>query len=68
MKPPAIKMITPNGRFVPNSRICLSISDFHPESWNPIWKAENIIVGLLSFMLSNETSVGTIFDSEVIRK
>ena len=32
-KPPAIMFITPNGRFEINKRICLSISDFHPETW-----------------------------------
>lgn len=32
-KPPSIMMLTPNGRFKLNSRLCLSMSDFHPESW-----------------------------------
>jgi len=31
-KPPAIMMLTPNGRFNTNTRLCLSMSDFHPES------------------------------------
>lgn len=32
-KPPAIVMLTPSGRFEPGAKICLSLSDFHPESW-----------------------------------
>ncbi|CAG2120353.1 unnamed protein product [Medioppia subpectinata] len=36
-KPPAIYMLTPNGRFKCGVRLCLSISDFHPDSWNPAW-------------------------------
>ena len=28
--PPSIRVLTPSGRFVPNERICLSMSDFHP--------------------------------------
>ena len=32
-KPPAVLMITPNGRFEVNTRLCFSMSDFHPESW-----------------------------------
>jgi hypothetical protein len=36
-RPPAIFMITPNGRFETNRRLCLSISDFHPETWVPTW-------------------------------
>ncbi|PFH31807.1 hypothetical protein BESB_022990 [Besnoitia besnoiti] len=55
--PPAIYMMTPNGRFVPNRRLCLSISDFHPESWNPAWRVETILTGLLSFMLDSEEPV-----------
>eukprot|EP01066_Platyproteum_vivax_P003647 Platyproteum_vivax@DN1459_c0_g1_i1.p1 len=48
--PPAIYMITPNGRFLTNQRLCLSMSDFHPEAWNPAWRVETILAGLLSFM------------------
>lgn len=32
-KPPAVYMITPNGRFKTNKKLCLSISDFHPVSF-----------------------------------
>ena len=35
VNPPEIRMLTPNGRFVPNRAICLSTSSFHPEEWNP---------------------------------
>lgn len=32
-KPPGIMMMTPNGRFKTGTRVCLSMSDFHPETW-----------------------------------
>ena len=32
-KPPSIFMLTPNGRFETGRRLCLSMSDFHPELW-----------------------------------
>ena len=51
-KPPRIMMITPNGRFQTNTRLCLSISDFHPDTWNPAWSVSTILTGLLSFMVS----------------
>ncbi|KAK4880548.1 hypothetical protein RN001_008694 [Aquatica leii] len=54
-KPPAIYMITPNGRFKTNTRLCLSISDFHPDTWNPAWSVSAILTGLLSFMKSPTT-------------
>jgi ubiquitin-conjugating enzyme E2 J2 len=50
-KPPSIQMITPNGRFKPSTRLCLTMSDFHPESWNPSWSVASILTGLLSFMV-----------------
>lgn len=50
-KPPAIKMITPNGRFKTDYRLCLSMSDYHPGSWNPAWSVSTILTGLLSFMV-----------------
>ncbi|PHU15153.1 hypothetical protein BC332_16358 [Capsicum chinense] len=50
-KPPGISMTTPNGRFMTQKKICLSMSDFHPESWNPMWSVSSILTGLLSFMV-----------------
>ena len=60
MKPPGIMMLTPSGRFEPMKRICLSISDFHPETWNPIWKVETIMTALISFMNSDEVTTGCV--------
>lgn len=51
MKPPSVIMCTPNGRFEINRRICLSMSDFHPETWNPLWAVGSILTGLYSFMV-----------------
>lgn len=44
-------MLTPSGRFQTDTRLCLSMSDFHPESWNPLWSVGSILTGLLSFMV-----------------
>ena len=30
-RPPSMKMITPSCRFVPNTNICTTMSNFHPE-------------------------------------
>lgn len=58
--PPAIRMLTPSGRFSPNTRLCLSISDFHPKSFNPAWEVSTILLGLQSFMASDEMTTGSI--------
>eukprot|EP00928_Gymnodinium_smaydae_P070397 TRINITY_DN54242_c0_g1_i1.p1 TRINITY_DN54242_c0_g1~~TRINITY_DN54242_c0_g1_i1.p1 ORF type:complete len:1126 (-),score=276.04 TRINITY_DN54242_c0_g1_i1:79-3456(-) len=69
MKPPSIKMLTPSGRFEINRRICLSMSDFHAESWNPSWTIEKILIGLMSFMYEESTaSIGSILESFERRK
>lgn len=59
-KPPSIMMTTETGRFTTNARICLSISDYHPESWNPVWPVRSIIIGLISFFVTNDHTVGSI--------
>mmetsp|Transcript_12238 Transcript_12238/g.13775 ORF Transcript_12238/g.13775 Transcript_12238/m.13775 type:complete len:127 (+) Transcript_12238:486-866(+) len=58
VKPPGIMMLTPNGRFKTNTRICLSMSDFHPESWSPSWSISKVLIGLVSFMTTDELTTG----------
>jgi ubiquitin-conjugating enzyme E2 J2 len=60
MKPPSVLMLTPNGRFEVNRRICLSMSDFHPETWNPLWAVGSILTGLYSFMVRPSVSVARV--------
>ncbi|KAM0791040.1 hypothetical protein ACM66B_004336 [Microbotryomycetes sp. NB124-2] len=62
--PPAIKMNTPSGRFKPSTAICTSMSNFHPGSWNPAWSVNTILIGLLSFMLSDEITTGSVRTSD----
>lgn len=59
-KPPSIRMTTPNGRFLTDTKICLSMSDFHPESWNPMWSVSSILTGLLSFMMDKSPTTGSV--------
>ncbi|KAF1974766.1 ubiquitin-conjugating enzyme E2 6 [Bimuria novae-zelandiae CBS 107.79] len=66
--PPAIRMHSPSGRFQPSTRLCLSISDFHPKSFNPAWEVSTILTGLLSFMTSEEMTTGSVRASEAERK
>lgn len=55
-------MVSETGRFKVNERICLSISDYHPETWNPVWPVRSIIIGLISFFVTDMTTVGSIRD------
>jgi len=67
-KPPGIKMLTPSGRFQPDRRICFSMSDFHPGSWNPAWSVATILTGILSFMLSDEMTTGSVTTTEAEKR
>ncbi|KAF9930576.1 Ubiquitin-conjugating enzyme E2 6 [Mortierella antarctica] len=67
-KPPSIRMMTPNGRFQTNTRLCLSMSDFHPGTWNPSWSVSTILNGLLSFMSQDESTTGSIATSAYEKK
>eukprot|EP00980_Cylindrotheca_fusiformis_P014296 scaffold3791_cov137-Cylindrotheca_fusiformis.AAC.23 len=68
MKPPSIYMMTPSGRFKINTKLCMSMSDFHPESWNPMWSISSIIQGVQSFMASDELTTGGIKSPDSERK
>ncbi|GAA6033894.1 hypothetical protein NBRC10512_001762 [Rhodotorula toruloides] len=48
-KPPEIYMLTPSGRFEVNKKICLSISSFHPETWQPSWGVRTALLALMAF-------------------
>ncbi|KAG0042271.1 Ubiquitin-conjugating enzyme E2 6 [Gryganskiella cystojenkinii] len=67
-KPPSIRMLTPNGRFQTDTRLCLSMSDFHPGTWNPSWSVSTILNGLLSFMCEDESTTGSISTSTYEKK
>ena len=61
---PNITIFTDNGKFrtkkIQPDGICLSISDFHQESWNPAWKVTQIVMGLVSFWLDSEDTYGSV--------
>ncbi|XP_057485242.1 ubiquitin-conjugating enzyme E2 32 [Actinidia eriantha] len=52
-KPPSFMLLTPNGRFETQTKICLSISNHHPEHWQPSWSVRTALVALIAFMPTN---------------
>jgi ubiquitin-conjugating enzyme E2 J1 len=68
-KPPAFVMLTPSGRFATDTKICLSISSFHPESWQPSWSVRSALIALIAFMqTSGDGAIGSIEVSTEIRR
>lgn len=66
--PPGIQFVTPSGRFRSETKICMSMSDYHPESWNPAWSVSTILKGVLSFMLSDDITTGAVECSDGERR
>ena len=66
--PPAVYMTTPSGRFEQSKRLCLTLSDYHPETWSPLWSISSILIGLVSFMVEEEHAVGCVSTSTEKRK
>eukprot|EP01117_Protostelium_nocturnum_P014300 TRINITY_DN5439_c0_g1_i1.p1 TRINITY_DN5439_c0_g1~~TRINITY_DN5439_c0_g1_i1.p1 ORF type:complete len:303 (+),score=109.17 TRINITY_DN5439_c0_g1_i1:90-911(+) len=60
-KPPNIVLLTPNGRFEVGKKICLSISAYHPESWQPGWSIRTVLVAIIGFMpTKGEGAIGAL--------
>jgi ubiquitin-protein ligase len=57
-KAPDFMMLTPNGRFKINERICLTFTGYHQETWSPMWSVATMLQGLISFMNINDPTVG----------
>ena len=67
-KPPSVQMCTPSGRFKTGMAICLSNSSYHPEQWSPMWGLRTILIALVSFFVSNESTTGSVDSSEAERR
>lgn len=58
-RPPSIMILTPNGRFELNTKICISFTNYHEELWQPAWGVRTAIVGLQGFFpLRGQAAVG----------
>ncbi|KAG8892585.1 hypothetical protein FRB99_002611, partial [Tulasnella sp. 403] len=58
-KAPSIMILTPNGRFELNKKICISFTSYHEELWQPAWGVRTAIIGLQGFFpLKGEAAVG----------
>ncbi|XP_068618852.1 ubiquitin-conjugating enzyme E2 J1-like [Battus philenor] len=69
MNPPHIILLTPNGRFEVNKKICLSISGHHPETWQPSWSIRTALLALIAFMPTPaEGTIGSLDYSSAERK
>lgn len=64
MKPPEIYFLSKSGRYEINVKICTTFSSYHPETWNPNWTIENVILGLRSTLTEKADGIGGINSDE----
>lgn len=58
-RPPSLMMLTPNGRFDLNTKICISFTNYHEEEWQPAWGVRTAIIGLQGFFpLKGQAATG----------
>jgi ubiquitin-conjugating enzyme E2 J1 len=67
--PPNIVFLTPNGRFEVGTKICLSISAHHPETWQPAWGVRLMLEALISFLPTpGENAIGALDAPDSVRQ
>lgn len=66
--PPRIQILTPSGRFIVGEDICLSASNYHPESWTPRWTVLGLVQALRLHMLTTANEIGGLNASEETRR
>nr|CAG8564827.1 3348_t:CDS:2 [Entrophospora candida] len=68
-KPPNLMLMTQNGRFELNKKICLSITGYHPEYWLPAWGIRTVLLALIGFLTTKSNgAIGGIDYTESERK
>ena len=53
-KPPDYMMLTPNGRFLTDKKICITNSGYHSDLWSPSWSITALLQGFLSVFLADD--------------
>lgn len=66
--PPDFFFLTPNGRFEVNTKICLSISKYHPEQWTPMWNIRSMLESVAAFLPSPAEGIGALQYTDKERK
>ena len=62
------KVLTPSGRFVCGEDICLSASNYHPETWTPRWTVISLVDALRLHMLTTANEIGGLVTSDDKRR
>ncbi len=68
LDPPEVKLLTPNGRFLVGASICLSLSNYHKEEWNPICTVTTLVTALRAHMLAPSLEIGSVRTTPSVKR
>ncbi len=61
--------LTPSGRFQVATKICLSVTGFHPEHWQPAWGPRTMLIAIREhFNVEDGAAIGYIKMSSADRR
>lgn len=67
--PPNFMFLTPNGRFDTRVKICLSVTTFHKEAWQPVWGVRTMLLAIREhFRVEDKGAIGYVGLSEEDRR
>ena len=66
--PPDIIFLSESGRFEVNYKICFSFTAYHKNEWNPALTVRLMLLSILSFIGTNEHTLGAVRTTNVERK
>lgn len=67
--PPTVLFHTPSGRFQINTKICLTVTGFHPEHWQPAWGCRTILIAIRDyFTVEDRAQIGYLGLGETERR
>ena len=68
LSPPDIYYLNENGRYKINSKICLTITSHHKESWTPAWTLRTMMEAICAYFLVDDSGIGSIRNNADTRK
>jgi ubiquitin-conjugating enzyme E2 J2 len=68
LSPPSVQLLTPNGRFAEGASICLSLTNYHSEQWNPACTVLTLVTALRSHMLEPAMEIGAIRTTPSVKR
>ena len=67
LSPPDIYYLNKNGRYNINTKICLTITSHHKESWTPAWTLRTMMEAINAYFLVDGGGIGSIRTDAKIR-